>query len=52
MYGVVMQLDPPTNAAIGPSPAQRRAATSKIPTTWHTTGSSALGSQVFIVEAP
>ena len=29
----ILQLDPPTNAAIGPSPAQRRAATSKILTT-------------------
>ena len=40
MYGVVgmqslyiLRLDPPTNAAIGPSPAQRRAATSENPTT-------------------
>ena len=34
LYGVVMQsLDLPTNAAIGPSPVQRRAATSKNPTT-------------------
>ena len=29
----LLQLDPPTNAAIGPSPAQRRAATSKNPAT-------------------
>ena len=30
----ILQVDPPTNAAIGPSPAQRRAAaTSKNPTT-------------------
>ena len=29
----ILQLDPPTNSAIGPSPAQRRAATSKNPTT-------------------
>ena len=29
----ILQLDPPTDAAIGPSPAQRRAATSKNPTT-------------------
>jgi len=29
----ILQLDPPTNAAIGPSPALRRAATSKNPTT-------------------
>jgi len=37
----ILQLDPPTNAAIGPSPAQRRAAaTSKNPTTWHTTPST------------
>jgi len=28
----MLQLAPPTNAAIGPSPAQRRAATSKKPT--------------------
>jgi len=28
----ILQLDPPTNAAIGPSPAQRCAATSKNPT--------------------
>ena len=40
MHGVVvqtaesiLQLDPPTNAAIGPSRALRRAATSKNPTT-------------------
>ena len=29
----ILRLDPPTNAAIGPSPAQRRAATSENPTT-------------------
>jgi len=29
----ILQLDPPTNAVIGPSPAQRRVATSKNPTT-------------------
>ena len=36
-------LDPPTNAAIGPSPAQRRAATSKHPTTWYTTSETSGG---------
>jgi len=29
----ILQLDPPTNAVIGPSPGQRRVATSKNPTT-------------------
>ena len=29
----ILQQDPPTNAAIGRSPAQRRAATSRNPTT-------------------
>ena len=30
----ILQVDPPTNAAIGPSHAQRRAATSENPTTF------------------
>ena len=33
MQSLILQLDPPTNAAIGPSRAMRRAATSKNPTT-------------------